>query len=681
MPSLRTRRLSLAGGAALLLLLLSVSPSTPAATGFGLGLSGRVCDDVGNRISDAEVLIVSTASGEGAVASVRSDAAGLFRIIGLAPGVYRVAALKGGYLTFLGQVNTRVDRWLDVILRPAAAAAAEPDAVLPYDSTWSLRLPRRSLLRETAPDVARVQSAPADEAGPLETIADTALHIEVEQLFALQRGLRPEQGGAPGGQGTQTRLKAASPVGQRGRFLFQGLRETLDASRSREDSSASTRHGAAAVAVDFLYDVSPDDRVAVKAFYSERDLRLTSGLPETGGDTLRQGQRSWGYDAEWSSQLDAASSLAVKVDYLESNLELPAALLETVPQVPPDPAGPVSNRSVGAAGTYEGLPAGDHQVQVDFRARFVDAPIPALKAAAGELSAGQLRAVTGWSVGLDARDTWSVTGPFSIVYGLGYKHSLATRDVALIVPRVGGSWSIDDLVLRFLVSYHQVQSWGETEPGAPAIPFRPARRIGYEAQLEFPLGGGLRLSGTTCSAPIQFDSAGHLHGLADGEFQPVYVTDGNAAVDENRLALVREGAEVRTYLELIDGEVEGLLAPVLPFEVPFRWLSESQLRYRNTRLGVRVAASGTDLLLDYRKVKELSGELDPAGSDFLQESVELRVAQDLLRLRSLGSWRLLFAWRMASLEGGGADQWLWTSDGQSLSTSNREMSAGLSVLF
>lgn len=680
MPSRQASWLSLARGTVLLLLILAASPGPPAGVVPALDLSGRVSDVLGNRVSDAEVLMVSTAVSGGPVASARSDAAGLFRISGLLPGVYRVAAVKGGYLTFLGQVNTRVDRWLDVILQPAAAAAADTDTVLPQDSTWSLRLPRRSLLRETAPDASGGRAAEG-EGAPRESIADAALHVEVEQLFALQRGLRPESGAAPGGQGTRTRLKAGSTVGQRGRVLFEGVRESFDASRAEEAGVASTNRGATGIAVDFFYDASPDDRVAVNAFYSQRDLQLVSGVPDDGSDAVLQAQRSWGYDAEWSRQIDAASSLAVKLDYVESKLELPEGLPEEDAPTPGDPVTAVSNRSVGAAGTYESLPIDDHQVQVDFRARLVDAPYPALQAAAGGLSAEPLRGVAGWSVGLDARDTWRVSGPFAIVYGLGYKHSLASQDIALIVPRLGASWSSDDLVMRFLVSYHQVQSWGEVEAGGAPPPYRPVRQVGYEAQLELPLGGGVRLSATTRSSPIQFDAVDGTRGSAEGDFQPVYVTDGNAAVDEDRLSLIREGAGIRTYVELVDGEVTGLLAPVLPFDVPFRWLSESRLRYRNTRLGVRVAASGTDLLLDYRKVREPSANLDSAEGDFLQESVELRVAQDLLRLRSLGSWRLLLALRMASLEGGGADQWVWMNRAQALNTPNRELSAGLSVLF
>lgn len=677
MPSRRTRRPSCSRGLVLLALALAVWPSASAGAPVGWELSGRVRDLLGQRISDVEVLVVSPSSGGNPVAAARSDAAGLFTVPGLAPGLYRVAALKGGYLTFLGQVNTRVDNWLDVIMRPAAVAASDPGATLPEDVTWSLRLPRRSLLRETEAEVLSAGASPAEERRARDSFSDSTLRIQVEQLFALRRGPRPDAGATPGGQGAETRLSVASALGRRGNIRVQAARESFAATNSRGDASSSSNQGAADMSVDLLYDTSPDARVAVKAFYDERDFRLTSESPGIDGGTERQGRRSWGYDAAWSTQLDPASSLALEVDFLESKLEIPTEPLEAASPSPPEA---VSHRSVGAAGSYETLPARDHRLQVDFRARLVRSPVPALPAPSGDLRADP-QAVAGWSIGLEAQDTWRVSGPFALVYGLGYRHSLTARDVSLIVPRVGGSWSMDDLVLSFLVSYHQVESWRGPDRDADSAAFRPARALGYEAQLELPVGGGLRLQGATRSAPMQLDSSSGAWGPAAMEFQPAFLTDGNASVEEDRIALIREGAGVRAFLELINGRAEGSVAPALPVAMPFQWLSESSLRYRNGRLGVRVAASGTDLLLDYREVAEQPVGHDMAGSEYGQQSLELRVAQDLMRLRSLGDWRFLLALRMASGDGESSDEWSPVSDARLLSAPDREMSAGLSVLF
>jgi hypothetical protein len=677
MPSLRTRRPSLSGSLVLLAIALAVWSSASADAPIGAELSGRVRDLLGQRIPDVEILVVSPSSGGNPIAAARSDAAGLFSVSGLAPGLYRVAALKGGYLTFLGQVNTRVDNWLDVIMRPAAVAASNAGATLPEDVTWALRLPRRSLLRETEAEVVPAGGFPAEDRQAGDSFSDSSLRVQVEQLFALRRGPRPDAGAAPGGQGAETRLSVASALGQRGSIRFRGAHESFDTTRSRGDSGSSASQGAVNASVDFVCDTGRDSRVAVEAFYNERDFRLASENPGIEGGAERRGRRSWGYDAAWSTQLDAASNLALEVDFLESRLDLAAELLE-LPA--PSSSEPVSHRSVGAAGSYETLAAGGHQLEVDFRARLVRSPLPALRAPSGELRVDP-QAVSGWSVGLEAQDTWRVSGPFALVYGLGYRHSLASRDVSLVVPRVGGSWSIDELALSFLVSYHRVDSWGGADRDVASLVFRPAGSLGYEAQLELPLGDRLRLRGATRSAPIQLESSAGTRGAEATEFQPAYLTDGNASVDEDRVALIREGAGVRAFLELISGRAEGNVAPVLPVTMPFQWLSESSLRYRNGRLGLRVAASGTDLLLDYREVAERLAGLETTGIDYEQQSLELRVAQDLMRLRSLGDWRFLLALRMGSQDGESSDEWSSTSDARLLSAPEREMSAGLSVLF
>jgi hypothetical protein len=205
--------------------------------------------------------------------------------------------------------------------------------------------------------------------------------------------------------------------------------------------------------------------------------------------------------------------------------------------------------------------------------------------------------------------------------------------------------------------------------------------LGYEAELELPLSRGLRLMGATRSSPIQFDSLGFAPGGLDQDMQPIYVTDGNAAVQEHRMALVREGAGGRVYWELVSGSVEGTLAPVLAYPTPYQWMSDGRLRYHAGRVGVRVASTGTDVLVDYRQILEASAERDTPGFDSDQHALSLRLTQDLFRLRSLGDWRFLLALRAVSSEADeGAkpaehDEMPW------LSQINREMSAGLSVLF
>jgi len=95
----------------LLLLLIITSPVAASDTG---AFSGSVTDVLGNIIEDVEVLAVTMSSGSAPAAAARSDRSGAFRFDHLAPGVYRIVALKRGYLTFVGSVNTQAQSWFEV---------------------------------------------------------------------------------------------------------------------------------------------------------------------------------------------------------------------------------------------------------------------------------------------------------------------------------------------------------------------------------------------------------------------------------------------------------------------------------------------------------------------------------------------------------------------------------------
>lgn len=652
---------------------MTVAAGEPSAPGE---LAGSVTDGLGNSLPGVEILLAAR-TGVQPVARVHSDSDGRFRLSGLTPDVYRVAALKEGYLSFVGMINTRLQSWIEVVLSPAAAA--EASLVLPRDSSWVLRTPRRSILRETDQVADEDRGDPAQTESIQKASSSLPLWMQVDQLFALNAGLRGEDGTRPAGHGTETRLRLESALGERGSVRLQGARQSYDSTHAASDSFASTRGGASSLSMDVAYLTTPDSQIEVKAYYSERDLRLAPAPDQPSPNTSLQASRTYGYDASWSTQLDPANSLAVKLDYANTTLHLEehdaAALL--VDGAAAEPA--VSTRSVGASGSFKSLPAEGHQLQVDFNARHVEAPTPWLLGLE-EGRAGRLD-VPGFSLGMDARDTWRVAGPFSLVYGLGYRHALTSRDVSLIVPRVGGSWSVDALALRFLVSYHRVDGWGDDDRELSTLPYRPDGKLGYEAEIELPLGRSLSVTGARNSAPIQIDSFGYPRSAFSTETLPVYLTDGNAAVDHNRISLVRESAALRAYLELGRGSVRGAVAPVLPFELPYQVLVDRQLEYETGRFGIRVASTGTDLLLDYRKVSEARPEARSLTVDSELEALELRLIQDLLRARALGNWRLLVALRTSSLEGPPSSPWAHGHGPVLLEALNHEMSAGLSVLF
>jgi hypothetical protein len=289
---------------------------------------------------------------------------------------------------------------------------------------------------------------------------------------------------------------------------------------------------------------------------------------------------------------------------------------------------------------------------------------------------GAFNGVSGVSLGLDAQDTWQLSGPFSLIAGLGYRHAIEGENSSLLVPRVGGSWAMERLALRFLVSYHALADGAPAGSASPA--YDPAERLGYDAFVEVPLPHELRVAAVSTYVPLQLDPLG-LPGASGSALAPIYLTDGNIALSRNHVAVTKEGASTRTFLELGLGSADGTLAAVLPYEVAFQRLSERSLDFHNGRLGLHVMPTGTDVVLEYLRVEERP-EVDPIGGSSLQRSLELRLAQDVMRRRDLGNWRFLMAVRLASLVADPSDDALEGTDVALLDSLSR-ISAGLSVEF
>lgn len=671
-------RLAAPWAVACLIVALATCTPTVAASGTDLFV-GTARDTIGNVLEGVEVLIASGTATIRPVAVTYSDDSGRFSVSSLRPGIYRIAAIKPGYLTFVGQIDTHLQSWIDVTLQPAAASGdGDP---LPMTRAWPLRLPKRNILRETenTVDVGSADGAPAPPRAPSAALAPVS--IQVDQLYAVRTSVESGDDDGQPMHGPDTRVALASAIGENGNLRFDGARATLGTSRTSENSVAPASRDTASVNVAFDYNAGRDDRLSFNAFYDQRDLEWS--LPVTvlpGG--MRQAQRSWGYGAEWSRQLDPASRIELRLQHRDSRMELPSGLdLDLAEALEGGPAGEsVSHRSVAAEGSYEIVPASAHQLEVGFSAQFLDGSsgsTPIIRGARWQSADPP----AGYTLGVEAQDTWHVSGPFSLLYGLGYKHSLAARDTSLVVPRLGGAWHVDGLAMRFLLSYHAVTDWHGSELQAGDGTFRPASGFGYDTEIQLPVTRRLTLTGSASYTPLQLQTIGGDGSRVHQEIDPTYLTDGNAAVKRNRLTLVRESADVQTYAEFVTGHASGTLAAVLPYDLPIRDLTQRRLKFENGRVGVRVHASGTHLNLQYRQVEEWSEGLVflPRGS--LQKSLELALIQDLMRRQGLGSWRLLMALQVASLEAEDHDQWLEEESQALLDAPNGELRAGLSVVF
>src|SRR5512143_2529641 len=95
---------------------LAILPST-AASAPTSALGGVVRDALGRALGGVEVLVLNDRSTDTVAAAV-TDEAGRFRVADLPSGLYRVAALKPGYLATVTRANTFLRSSVDVVLRP-----------------------------------------------------------------------------------------------------------------------------------------------------------------------------------------------------------------------------------------------------------------------------------------------------------------------------------------------------------------------------------------------------------------------------------------------------------------------------------------------------------------------------------------------------------------------------------
>ena len=183
--------------------------------------------------------------------------------------------------------------------------------------------------------------------------------------------------------------------------------------------------------------------------------------------------------------------------------------------------------------------------------------------------------------------------------------------------------------------------------------------------------------------PVAVDTSADK--VSADDFDAVVIPGGYAPDRLRRypavLALVREGAASRIHLELGSGRVDGSLAPIFAYELPFFLLSDRHLRYRTGKLGVQIPSSGTDLRLDWRKIMATAPGPGTSDSESIQRSLELHLAQELMRLRTLGSWRFLMALRRATLKAADDEYLLLAGHPSRQAPSKHQVSAGLSVLF
>ncbi len=672
----------LLGGLFLVALGSPVDASLRGGASAQAAISGVVRDTLGNALNGVEILVLPERSGEAPFAAVHTDDLGRYRIGYLVPGVYRVAAIKQGYVAFVGRVNTLFKSSLDMILHPVPPAVPDGSPAIPEDASWALRLPVRSVLRETDAGTLLLREGGGRSASAWQEIAQS-IDGQFDHLVAIASMAAPSARESVGMQGAETRMRLAGSIGERASVHVQGRRETLDGLDAPGANSNLASRDASTMLVGFDYSTSPDGNLAVKAFYAQGGEDL-AGSPDALASRLRREQRSWGYHAAWSTQIDATSRLAVKLGYLDTldGVTESAGASPAKASIPRD--ADLSNRAVAAEGSYESFASSRHQVRLGVQARVLDTPRVTRDGTIALLPASA-RPAQGWGFRVDAEDHWSVSAPLTVIYGLGCRRSPLDPQVPYIAPRVGGVWNAGRLRVRAVVSYDvpAYRSQVRAQDGSLAATAQMPQRFGYEAAVEAPLPLGLSVKGSVSYTPAASE-ADRVDAPRWGfGFRPVLAADGTASVRQSSISLDHHAGGVRTFLQYRWGIMDGFLARTDAFDVPIQFLGKRHVSYDSGRVGVRVAAWGTELAAEYQRVREEAGVVPLDDEGLTREFIELQLAQDLLPLHGKAmSWKLLLAARAEPAADTAEERVPATSEARrSLLSANRRVSAGLSLVF
>lgn len=623
--------------------------SAPVFTGIARDTAGRV-------LADVEVLFLPDPPGSAPAARVRTDGEGRFSVTGLREGAYRLAALKDGYLAHWTRVHTAVRSTFEVILRPLPQPG-EPGAATVLESrSWVLRVPPRSVLRDAGQEVLAADASP-NEGGRSRGIPD-ALQAELMHRVAVA-GFGESGGGLPL-QGAETRMQVASLVGEKANIRFEGLRETYASGDGAGSDWIGARQQRGALAMDVTVESGSHSSVDVTAFYQHANVES----PSTTELSSRNAQRSWGYDATWAMQLDAASRLAVQLDYVDQTIaiDLPSAGVGN------------SNRSIGAETGYEVMAGDAHFVRVGLRAQRVDLALPLVRAGDQGTAYLGISGAAGWSAAIDLEDAWSIAGPTTVIYGVGVRQTLDETSATLVAPRAGAAWTGNRLQVRGVVSYH-TRPGGNAPHGPHGVPEGPGLEdpLGFEFRVDAPFGSGWTVSADYFDLPTREAEMGLREGTGSDEY---FLTNGNVSDRRARVTLDRPGRFGSFSVRFTEGRAEGLVADRMAWASPFHFLSERELRYRAAAAAIALQRSGTGLALEYVQIAER-----PAGAAdapfVVRDYLDAEFRQDLVRLAFLDArCRLVVSARLAPRARGVNDR-----NEQALVALQERVSAGVAVTF
>ena len=663
-----------AAGVLILALPALAAPVAPVAS---VGLTGFVRDTAG-RIVVGSVVLAVPVGGEAPLTTTTLDD-GRYLFASLAPGAYRITAVKAGYRAGTGSVNTLMKRTLDLVLAPGAT-----DAELAGSSDWMLRVPPRDLLRDTGftVDTAGSGDTPASDATDAQLQSGVSparfslpVNGEVQQWFATGA---PEGGSESDAGGNGTLLTLALQVSERLALSVDGERERSDTQIALAGEPTASAMGADRVGVTVGYDLGGESRLDLQASYRRNSLLLDDEPVDWSGSTDNESVTR-ACSTNWRTELGSAGRLALSALYVDE-----------VSRGTDDAQGvaiePATSRLLRASGLYRAPVGSDHMISLGVRARMYETdlawedsgmpstPLSPLSDGSPLALAGP--APPGWALHLHGDEEWTLTPTLGLDFGIDYLRSLSVRESSSLVPQAGATWRPGaSTAVKGEVSWLADSYAGSTDgqPGLPVSRDEPSR-FGYALGVEQRAGEKTVLAARASEQPLayQYDIAEPFPARVSD--RPLYISDGQARSRQAEVEVRRRFGSISTSAGVEWGEIDGLYAVALPGE-PLRDMHQGELHYRVTSFTTSTRDGETEARLEIRTLSEADPDADVPDGEGRILTLTVSQALDFVQLGAT-RWRLLLAWQDCLDHGPGDDD-----QGEGWFRAEDRVSGGVSVRF
>ncbi len=621
-------------------LVASVVVLGSAVSAGDVDFGGTVRDSLGRAIEDAEVWFLKSPTTP-PLAQLTSDHEGRFRLSGLGAGRYRIGAAKVGYRLFIADIDTLIQKTVDVVLHPASEIDVAA-AGIPADPAWVLRAPRRSMWRET--DAGWTED---DE----RLSAIESFEVRIDQSFSADPGGHLSSTLSEAGlRATETRAFLTAPITDEG-----AIQARVERFAQRAADAAGERFETERVSLDFAAHHSPSamDRLEWTALHSDRRSVVVEPQSSFAADDR---ERTLALGAHWDRALDAETAIQVDLDWTRAEVGSKQSRTDS----PGEAGQKVLNDRWRARGTYAVAAPDRHR--------------PSLSVGlAGEArSTADIGVDPGASpvrLELEAGDRVSTVRGLDVEFGARWVAGAGDRQI--VEPGLGAGWSAGAVRVHARLSYvHDLASGAQPDDDASG-------RVGYEASIVLPLGQDWKLSAETRLDPLAFDldQGGRLD---PSSLHPLYVVRGGTHERESLASLSGDLGWGRVWIEGRARRVQGSVIPLLPFAGSVTGAS-GEMRVATGRAGLSVATSGTGVELAWvRSESESSGGSDGAA----HSTIDVRLTQALGGGRQARSdWRLLLAYQNANSRSDLLDSWTVAGGAVTRDALEHRLSAGVSVVY